>query len=150
MKSIFDQAANNEIIERINRLRTDSKAEWGKMNSSQVLAHMSQAFLSASGELKLKRVLMGVLFGGMMKKKVTRDDKPFSKGLPTDKTFIISDERDFEKEKAKLISLIERFSGAGPKAVTAEPHPFFGTMTPEQWDILMMKHIDHHLRQFGV
>src|SRR5690242_18092268 len=113
MKSLFNVSTKDEIIERINRLRPDSKAEWGKMNASQVLAHLSQAFLTSTGEVKLKRTMMGVLFGGMVKKKVTSSDEPFRKGLPTDKTFIISDERDFEKEKAKLIALIEKFTNTG-------------------------------------
>jgi hypothetical protein len=30
------------------------------------------------------------------------------------------------------------------------PHPFFGPLKAEQWAILMYKHVDHHLRQFGV
>ena len=30
-----------------------------------------------------------------------------------------------------------------------EGHPFFGAMTSEEWSVLMYKHLDHHLRQFG-
>jgi hypothetical protein len=150
MKSLFDQAAKNEIIERINRLKPDSKAEWGKMNASQVLAHLSQSILTSSGELKLKRKFIGVLLGGLFKKLVIGNDKPFRKSSPTDKSFIITGERNFEQEKTKLISLLEKFSKAGPGEITTEPHPFFGKMTPAEWDTLMMKHLDHHLRQFGV
>ena len=29
------------------------------------------------------------------------------------------------------------------------PHSFFGRLTPEEWAVLMYKHVDHHLRQFG-
>jgi hypothetical protein len=150
MKSLFDLSARDEIIARINRLRPDSKAEWGKMNASQMLAHLSQAFRTASGELKLKRVFIGKLFGSFAKKKFITGEGPFSKNSPTDKTFIITGERDFDKEKEILLSLIEKFCSSGIEGVSKDPHPFFGTMTPEQWDILMMKHLDHHLRQFGV
>jgi len=31
----------------------------------------------------------------------------------------------------------------------AHPHSFFGRMTPDEWAVLMYKHVDHHLRQFG-
>jgi hypothetical protein len=34
--------------------------------------------------------------------------------------------------------------------VYATPPPFFGPFKPQQWAILMYKHVDHHLRQFGV
>jgi len=30
------------------------------------------------------------------------------------------------------------------------PHPSFGEFTKEQWGQLEYKHLDHHLRQFGV
>jgi hypothetical protein len=29
-------------------------------------------------------------------------------------------------------------------------HPMFGKMTADQWGRSMWKHLDHHLRQFGV
>jgi hypothetical protein len=34
--------------------------------------------------------------------------------------------------------------------LTSAPHPFFGPMTQQEWETLMWKHLDHHLRQFGV
>jgi Ca2+-binding EF-hand superfamily protein len=30
------------------------------------------------------------------------------------------------------------------------PHPAFGSFTKEQWGQLQYKHLDHHLKQFGV
>lgn len=150
MKSIFDSTACNEVISRINNLTSNSKAEWGKMNVSQMLAHLSQALRSASGELNLKRRISGKLFGTFVKNRILADDKPFGKGAPTDNSYKITDERNFEDEKANVISLLERFSKAGLGAVTKHPHPFFGDMTSAEWDTLVMKHLDHHLRQFGV
>lgn len=44
----------------------------------------------------------------------------------------------------------DRFAAAGPKGCTTHPHTFFGRLTPEEWATLMYKHLDHHLRQFGV
>jgi LPS sulfotransferase NodH len=46
--------------------------------------------------------------------------------------------------------MIDRFVAAGPKGCTTHPHSFFGRLTAEEWAILMYKHLDHHLRQFGV
>ncbi|NND11366.1 MAG: DUF1569 domain-containing protein, partial [Flavobacteriaceae bacterium] len=31
-----------------------------------------------------------------------------------------------------------------------EPHPSFGYYTKDQWGKTQYKHLDHHLRQFGV
>jgi hypothetical protein len=149
MKSLFDPVHNQEIIDRIHTLTPASQALWGKMNVSQMLAHSQQPLRVAYGELQLKRSLLGVIFGGMVKRMMVNDEKPFKPNSPTDKTFIISDNRDFEQEKKKLIELIQRFSKEGPAGIRKDPHPFFGKLTNEEWDILQWKHLDHHLRQFA-
>ena len=150
MKSLFNTSDNNQMIDRINRLTANSKAEWGKMSSGQMLVHSQRPLQVAFGELKLKRTLIGVLFGNIAKKKLARGEEPFSKNLPTDKNFIVTDQRNVEEEKKKLIALVQKFARVGPEGITKEPHPFFGIMTTQEWDTLMCKHLDHHLRQFGV
>lgn len=149
MKSIFSQSDISEFIERINRLTPQSNPQWGKMDAAQMLAHCQAPLLVALGELKLKRGLMGILFGSMAKKKLT-GPSDFSKNLPTAPSFLIKEKRNFETEKKALISLISKFPKVGPEAITKEAHPFFGSMTPYEWDILQTKHLDHHLKQFGL
>ena len=148
MKSLFDESTRIEMIERIKKLNVETKATWGKMTVSQMVAHAQAPFKVAFDELKLKRGFIGVLFGGIARKQLA-GPKPFSKNLPTDKNFIITNNPDLETEKYKLIQYVERFSKAGPTGITKAPHPFFGVMTPKEWDNLMHKHLDHHLRQFG-
>ncbi|MFI5198339.1 MAG: DUF1569 domain-containing protein, partial [Thermoanaerobaculia bacterium] len=77
-------------------------------------------------------------------------DKPMGKNAPTDPTFVIAGARDFEKEKARLLAIATRFASSGPAAVNGRIHSFFGVMTGDEWGVLMWKHLDHHLRQFGV
>jgi hypothetical protein len=148
MKSLFDPTHNQEIVDRINRLTPASQAQWGKMNVSQMLAHCQPVLRVAYGELKLKRNLLGMLLGGMVKRMLLREE-PFKQNSPTEKTFIITDKRDFEAEKKKLIELVQRFSKQGPDGIRKDPHPFFGKLTTHEWDILQWKHLDHHLRQFA-
>jgi hypothetical protein len=148
MKSLFNTSDNNETIARINRLTASAKAEWGKMSVDQMLVHAQRPLQVAFGELKLKRTLIGFLFGGMAKKKLTSDE-PWKKNLPTDKHFIVTDHRNFDEEKKSLIALIQRFGQAGPNEISKEPHPFFGQLTSQEWDTLTWKHLDHHLKQFG-
>lgn len=149
MKSLFNANHNQEIIDRINKLSPTSQAQWGKMNVGQMLTHCQQPLLVAYGELQLKRGLISILFGGMVKRMLTKDETPFKQNQPTAPTFIFTDKRDFEKEKKKLIELIERFSKQGPDGIRKDPHPFFGKLTSTEWDILQWKHLDHHLRQFA-
>lgn len=149
MKSIFIPGDKNEIIDRINMLTPESKNLWGKMNVSQMLAHCKQPLRVAIGELELKKGLMGILFGSWAKKKLLSPGD-FEHNLPTDKSFIIKDERRFETEKSALIALINKISAGGEAGITKKPHPFFGVLTTREWDVLQVKHLDHHLRQFGV
>lgn len=149
MKSLFKTADNAELINRIHKLTPQSHPLWGKMNVSQMLAHLQAPLHAALGELKSKRGLIGILFGKLAKKKFL-SGAPFGKNLPTDKNFIVTDNRDFEIEKQKVIALLHRFEKAGPAGITKEPHPFFGIMHAHEWDAIQWKHFDHHLSQFGV
>ena len=148
MKSIYNRTDNQEMVSRINKLTPDTKANWGKMTVSQMLAHCGKPIEAGFGSLKLKRGLMGILFGKMAKKSML-SDKPFKQGLPTDKHFIIKDNLNFDEEKNKLVGLISKIAETGPDGISKEPHPFFGPLTTEEWDALTWKHLDHHLRQFG-
>jgi hypothetical protein len=149
MKSLFNASDNEAIIKRIHQLSGNTPALWGKMNATQMLAHLSQPMKVSFGELRLKRGLMGILFGSIAKKQMV-NELPFKKGLPTDKNFIIKNTGNFEEEKRKVISLVKRFAQEGPSGLSQQPHPFFGKLTSAEWDMLSWKHLDHHLRQFGV
>lgn len=136
------------MVGRINSLTPDSKAIWGKMSVSQMLAHCGEPIKAGFGEIKLKRGLAGILFGRIAKKTML-GEKPFKHGLPTDKKFIFKDDLNFDDEKNKLIALVSRIAENGPAGISKEPHPFFGQLTTEEWDALTWKHLDHHLNQFG-
>jgi hypothetical protein len=69
---------------------------------------------------------------------------------PTIEGLIVKDKRNLEIERKRLFELVSRFVAAGSNGCTAHPHSFFGRLTPDEWAILMYKHLDHHLRQFGV
>lgn len=148
MTSLFQTADLAAFQRRIQDLRPDSKAQWGKMDVAQMLAHCQVAFRMATGELTLKRALIGFLFGGLAKRKLT-GPAPFGRNLPTAPEFRVRDARVFASEREKLVELVQRFSARGPAGVPTEPHPFFGSLTAAEWDTLQCKHLDHHLRQFG-
>jgi hypothetical protein len=148
MKSIFNRTDNTELIDRINKLSPSSQALWGKMNVGQMLAHCQVPIQVALGDLQLRQGLMGVLFGKIAKKEIL-GEKPIRQNLPTFRDAKIKGDQNFDKEKQGLIDLVKVFT-AGPKVITKVPHPFFGPMTVDEWDTLQVKHLDHHLRQFGV
>jgi hypothetical protein len=149
MESLLNPVTNKNAINRISKLTPGSRALWGKMNVSQMMAHCSETLRTAFGEVKLKRSIPGILFGRIAKKSII-SGKPFKQGLPTDKSFVMKDEKKFDEEQKKLVGYVEKLGSTGDAIFTNEAHPFFGYLTVNEWDMLMTKHLDHHLRQFGV
>lgn len=119
------------------------------MNVDQMLAHCSVGMQTATGEKVLQSGLFLRLIGPLFKSQ-TSNDKPFRKASPTHPGFIIGRTEGFEKEKQNLIGLINKFHQGGEAKCTTNAHAFFGKLSPTQWSLLMYKHLDHHLRQFGV
>lgn len=149
MKDLFSPADAADILSRINNLTPDSKAVWGKMNVAQMLSHIQAPIEVGLGDKQIKRTLIGFLFGRIAKKKLFSDN-PFPKGLPTDVAFMRKGDHDFEIEKLKVTMLLTRFVSGGHAGLSQLPHPFFGKLTPLEWGTSLYKHLDHHLRQFGV
>ena len=54
---------------------------------------------------------------------------------------------EFACDRQQLESLIEQFAARGGDF---QPHPMFGRMTTREWQRWGWRHMDHHLRQFGV
>ena len=150
MKSLFEAATATEVKERIGRLEPGSKRQWGKMSVAQAMAHCATTMEWAVGDSFAPRMFFGRILGPLVKSKVLRDDSPMSRNAPTAKSLVVVDERELGKERERLCALVDRFSLGGPQGCTKHAHTFFGPLTPEEWARLMYKHLDHHLRQFGV
>jgi hypothetical protein len=150
MKNLFEAARVDEVKERTAQLRPDSERLWGKMSPAQALAHCSLGIEWAVGDRIPPRMLMGRIVGRMVKPMVLGNDEPMRRNSPTAKDLVVQDERDLGTERERLCGLIDRFAAAGRQGCTRHPHSFFGRLTPEEWATLMYKHLDHHLRQFGV
>ena len=146
VKNLFDATVKQEIIDRINKLTPQSQRQWGKMDVAQMLAHCQMPLGVATGKHKLKGSGFLKLIGPLLKG-LLFNNKPFKKNLGTDKSFIMTTPKEFEKEKSGLIQMINDFSAS---SMTDEPHPIFGKLTKEQWSKGTWKHLDHHLQQFGV
>lgn len=149
MKCMFDAACVEEVKQRLSRLRSDQPRQWGKMNLAQMLAHCSAGIEMAAGEIRPPRALIGRIIGPAVKRVALREEEPMRRNSPTAKELLIQGNRDFEAERERLSQRIDRFAAAGPAGCTTHPHAFFGPLSPEEWAVLMYKHLDHHLRQFS-
>lgn len=149
MNNLYNEHDVKKIVERLEKLSSDSERKWGTMEVAQMLAHLN-AFLEIGLDRKFeKRMLLGRMLGRFFKKRYV-SEKPFSKNSPTGKNFIIKEQRDFEKERSKTIALVWEFYQNGPEGCTKQAHQFFGHLSPNEWAIVQWKHCDHHLRQFNV
>jgi hypothetical protein len=112
-----------------------------------MLAHVQMPIRIAYGTHQPKGSFLLRLIGPLFKSKLW-DENPYKQSLPTDPTFVmIGEENDIENEKLSLLNLINSFSN---ETIIGELHPVFGRLTKENWSKATWKHLDHHLRQFGV
>jgi len=143
---MFDPAVKQDIINRINKLTPETKQLWGKMNVAQMLSHVQLPISCAYGTHKVKGSILLRLVGPLFKS-ILYNDKPYKQSLPTDPSYIVIDAKNFESEKQKLLDLVNKFS---PDTIVLLNHPVWGKMTKNQWSKATWKHLDHHLKQFGV
>jgi hypothetical protein len=148
MKNFFEREAVDEVISRLDTLRPETQRQWGKMDVAQMMAHCSAALDMASGRLILPRLFIGRLIGPLVRPIYT-NEKPFSRSSPTDPKLVVSDQREFLREREQLKVKVRQFCEGGEANCTRHPHPFFGPLPAQDWSRGMYKHLDHHLRQFG-
>ena len=113
MKNIFNKADGNEILARIEKLTPESKALWGTMNVSQMLAHCAHAAQLPTGELVAKRVGFPISVLGCLLKPSILKAPTFRKNSPTAPEIKIVDQRDFEKEKLNCVTNIKKLVDNG-------------------------------------
>lgn len=145
--NFFDQQTYNELQKRVNKLKANTPALWGKMNSAQMCKHCQHPLqiALAQEEVTIKpNWLIKTFF-----KKSLYSKRPYSKNAPTSPLLIVADNREFKKEKDMLLEWMDRLY-EDRENEDRRPHPLFGHFTKEQWGMLQWKHLDHHLRQFNV
>ncbi len=150
MKHLLDAKTAAEVKNRIAQLTPTCSPQWGRMSAAQAVAHCAAGLEVALDDRRPPRVLIGRLFGPIVKRLAFKDDAPMRQNSPTVPSMIVADDRELEVERRRLLELIDRFVAAGPSGCTRHPHSFFGRLTPEEWAVLQYKHLDHHLRQYAV
>ena len=119
------------------------------MTAHQMVCHLNDAFRVGAGEMYASPATN--LFQRTVAKWIAlRTAVPWPHGLPTRPE--IEQGRggtppsDWAHDRAKLSASIIAFGGRQAFGV----HPFFGTMAQRDWHAWGYRHVDHHLRQFGV
>lgn len=114
-----------------------------------MLSHCKKPLEVALGKKSLKKpnFFMRLVYKSF--KSAMYNDTPWKKNLATPKEYRVDTPKIFQTEKSALIELIDAFYDERDKQQW-DPHPSFGHFTHDQWGQLQYKHLDHHLRQFGL
>lgn len=144
--SIRDDAARAAIVERIRKLGPDCERKWGVMAHEQLLPHLVDGLrLAIEGT---ERVPKGFMASPIMRYLVLhRLSWPKGKAKAPEGAFQRVME-DWDRDRAELIELLETYLSTPPDQL-GYAHPMFGPMKPHDWDVIVWRHLDHHLRQFG-
>ena len=150
MRDIFNKAITEEIIQRIKSITPNSQPLWGKMSVNKMLAHCNVTYdlvfeTTTPKAQGFKKWLLTTFVKSMVV-----NEKPYKKNGRTAPEFIITGERDFESEKSRLITFINKTQQLGRNHFQNKESHSFGKLTATEWNNLFYKHFDHHLQQFGV
>ncbi|OEK09884.1 hypothetical protein A8C32_10265 [Flavivirga aquatica] len=150
MKNIFDLKETNTIIDRINKLDSSTKQLWGKMSVDQMLAHCNVPYEMVFEDVHPKP-------GGFVKfmlklfvKPTVVNEKPYKKNGRTAPAFLITDTKNFEIEKERLVNYLKKTQDLGENYFEGRESHSFGKLAKNEWNNMFYKHLDHHLGQFGV
>ncbi len=147
MKSLLQAQTRKEFHQRLEQLKADRPAQWGRMNCEQMLAHLSDSLRMALGELSVKPKPSPLKYFPL--KQLTIYWLPWPKGVPTAPELIARQADNWQKELATIKELLDRFGKAENRSDWPQ-HPAFGKLSAQDWGVLQYRHFDHHFRQFGI
>jgi len=141
-----------KLISHLQKLNPDTPPLWGKMNVRQMIEHMTDVLMSASGKIKLPIVTPADRLPKLQE--FMMSEKPFKENT---KSPVLGEEpaplKKHTKEAAigklqeEIIYFFEVFE-KDPALKTI--NPVFGELNFEMNIQLLYKHALHHLKQFGI
>lgn len=148
MPSLFDPQVRTAILDRISRLTPERKPVWGRFKAPEMVCHVSCDLRQSLGELEtgpptgpLSQFPLNWLLIHVV---------PWPKGKgKSPPEFLATRPTTWAADVSRLRDLIERFGARGPNAAWP-PSRVFGQISGTSWGVMEHKHLDHHLRQFGV
>lgn len=148
MKNILNEADYAHLIKRIAILSETDHRRWGKMNIQQMLDHCTRQLKLALGEISHQQQGSAFL-RSRLGKWIVFSALPWPKGAETPVEMNTGQSSgpsiEFEIQKKELLNYLEKVK----KQKQLMPHPFFGSLSRQEWVRLIYKHVDYHLKQFG-
>lgn len=143
---LHEPAVRDALKQRVARLRPDATRRWGQMTVDQMLWHVNSGLESSLGRFAVKEQRLP-LPNAVVKFLVF--NLPWRRGkTPTAPEFVARDRYDFERERERLLGLIDEVT-AKPVDSPWPASSFMGPMSGRDWMRMHARHLDHHLAQFG-
>lgn len=146
MKSIWQDESRQELNDRVGRLAWDRPAEWGKFTPPQMICHLADSLKMAMGDLPVAPRKLPIRYPPL--KQLIIYVAPFPKGAPTAPELLARKPKAYADDLADVQALLAR-AGSARTTGTWPEHPAFGALSKRAWGVLIYRHMDHHLRQFG-
>lgn len=150
MRSMWNEPDRQDLLSRFDKLRPDTQAQWGKMSAPQMLAHIGDSMRMAIGAMRVEPTRTPLRFTPI-KQLVIYALPSTPKNLPTAPELRKTPPGVWTEDLRDVKELVRRAVVRYDQRATKWPdHPAFGKMSPRAWGVLIYKHLDHHLHQFGV
>ena len=146
MKSIWQEKDRREITDRVGQLARDRRAQWGTFTAPKMVCHLAESLKMAMGDLQVAPKSSPIRYPPL--KQLIVYLAPFPKGVPTAPELLAREPREWADDVADVQSLLAR-AGAARTTDSWPEHPAFGKLSTRAWGVLIYRHVDHHLRQFG-
>lgn len=150
MENIFNSNTCEQLIQRINQLTETTIPQWGTMNAAQMLAHCNVTYEMAFENIHPKAGALKRFLLNLFVKSQVVGDKPYRKNSPTAPIFKVSSNKDFAKEKERLIQYLRKCVALGENYFEGKESLSFGALSSNEWNTMFYKHLYYHLTQFGV
>ena len=150
LPSIFSSDVVLQLKARFEKLMPQSQPQWGRMTAPQMLAHCNVTYEMIYDNIHPKpNFFLGLILKSIVKKAVV-NEAPYARNLKTGPQFLVSADKDFNREKERLFQYMDRTQSLGEAHFHMKESVSFGPLTVTEWNNMMYKHLDHHFTQFGV
>jgi hypothetical protein len=157
MANLLSHEGSAALERRFSQLRPDTPARWGQFTAPQMLSHVIQSLGMMAGSVEMAPSPSPWIVRNWPLKHLLIYVLPFPKGLPTSPELLARASMPVESAQAAWSSEIgvlrhtlESLVVRGQGDVKWPDHVAFGPMSARQWGVLQYRHLDHHLRQFGL
>src|SRR4051812_6498865 len=107
--NFFDNATQQQILNRVNKLTADSKPLWGKMTAGQMLQHLTLTMKAPLDKLDVARGTKGKFSNPVLRWLILRL-MPMPKNVPTDPLYLVTNPVEFNQAKVDFLKEFHELS----------------------------------------